>query len=457
MTLCRYKREWLVLGLIFLGAMALAPNYNNQDSSRLAVTYSIVLRGEVNIDPYWRQTIDRAFKGGHWYSDKAPGMALLAIPAVEAVRVVDALTGPKDHPQSIWLRKWPLWWVRMWTSGLAFMALAFLLGRTAEGLVAGTGAITAAVLGVGTMAGALGPTLFGHIPAALVLFAAFILSTRAGTARDWAAVGLLAGTGVLFDYPAALTAIVLVVYAAVRGGRAAALATVAGGVPAAVVLGSYNWLAFGAPWRLSYRYTDNYYTPQQRQGFFGVGLPTPHGVWTLLFDGHGLLLVSPVLVISVAGFVRFWRRRRLEASVAGVIALSFLLYTSGYFLPNGGWSPGPRFAAASLPFLLLGLPFAFVRWRVATWVLAAVSVGMSLFNELTWSVTNRLDFDAWPDTIWSLTGTSRRDGCIILLSSGAAAALVAAIGTIGLRFQERSRSPRTEAPRVAASRANPSG
>ena len=62
---------------------------------------------------------------------------------------------------------------------------------------------------------------------------------------------------------------------------------------------------------------------------------------------------------------------------------------------------------------------------------------MSLFNELTWSVTNRLDFDAWPDTIWSLSGTSRREGCIILLSSGAASAIVAAIGTIGHRFRER--------------------
>src|SRR5262249_44163060 len=124
MTLRRYKCEWLVLGLIFLGAMALAPNYNNQDSSRVAGTYSIVLHGKLNIDPYWKQTIDRAFAGGHWYSDKAPGMSLLAIPAVEAVRAVDALTATRD-PKPIWLRKWPLWWVRMWASGLAFVALAF--------------------------------------------------------------------------------------------------------------------------------------------------------------------------------------------------------------------------------------------------------------------------------------------------------------------------------------------
>ena len=170
----------------------------------------------------------------------------------------------------------------------------------------------------------------------------------------------------LFDYPAALTAIVLVVYAAVRGGRAAVLATVAGGVPAAVVLGSYNWLAFGAPSvaALLPLHRQLLHRDSERQGFFGVRFPTPHGVWTLLLDGRGLLLVSPVLVISVAGLVRFWRRRRLEASVAGVIALSFLLYTSGYFLPNERGLvllPGPRFAAASLPFLFAWAPFCVCR------------------------------------------------------------------------------------------------
>jgi hypothetical protein len=203
------------------------------------------------------------------------------------------------------------------------------------------------------------------------------------------------------------------------------------------VLGWYDWYAFGAPWRLSYRYTDNMFTQQQQQNLFGVGIPTPHGVWTLLIDGHGLLLVSPVLAIAAAGLYRFWRRQRLEGLTAAVIAGVFLFYTAGYFLPNGGLSPGPRFAAAALPFLLLGLPFAFVRWRYATWVLAIASVALGLFDELTWSVANKLDFLAWPETIWSLLGTSRREGSLILLTSGALAAIVAGAGVIGKRFRER--------------------
>ena len=121
--------------------------------------------------------------------------------------------------QPIWLRDWPLWLLRIWAGGLAFMALTFLIGRVAEGLVAGTGAVTAVTFGVGTMAGSLGPTVFGHLPDALALFAAFVLGTRARRPRDWLWVGLLAGIGVLFEYPAASRRSILVVYAALRAGR----------------------------------------------------------------------------------------------------------------------------------------------------------------------------------------------------------------------------------------------
>jgi len=318
-----------------------------------------------------------------------------------------------------------VWLLRVWTGGLALLALTFLVGRVAEGLVAGTGAVTAATLAVGTMAGSLGATVFGHLPDALVLFAALIVGSRARRARDWVWVGLLAGVGVLFEYPAALAALVLLIYAALKGGRRAAAWVIAGVVPPALVLGAYDWLAFGAPWRLSYRYTSNVFTPYQTQDFFGVGLPTGHGIWTLLFDGHGLLLVSPVLLAAIPGLVVFRRRWRLEAGVAIAIALLFAIYTAGYFLPNGGTSPGPRFAAAALPFLLLGLPYALERRRLITLALVACSVGVALFDELTWSVANRLEFLAWPKTVWSLLGLSSEAGCIVLIACGAAAGLLA--------------------------------
>ncbi len=438
MRLRAYPREWLLLALIALGTLPLVNVSGAQDSSRLAASDSILLRGSVDIDPYWRLTIDRAFKSGHWYSDKAPGIALLEVPAVEAVRLVEPkLVTTSSGQQQLWLSRWPLWAARIWGGGLAFLALVFLAGRVAEGLVARAGAPVAATLGVGTMAGSLGPTLFGHVPDALALLAAYVLATRARRPRDWACVGLLAGIGVLFEYPAGLAVLVLLLYAWRRGGVRAGLATALGGLPPAIVLGGYDWLAFGAPWRLSYRYTDNMFTVQQQQNLFGVGLPSGHGIWTLLLDGHGLILVSPVLLAAIAGLVRFGRRRPLEAWTAAAIAFLFAAYTAGYFLPNGGLSPGPRFATAALPFLLLGMPFALARWPWPTLALAALSVGVALFDEITWSLMNRLQFVKWPATIWSLMGASRREGCIILLLCGGLAGVVAFSGVLTGRLDER--------------------
>ncbi|HWE81783.1 MAG TPA: hypothetical protein VG265_09040, partial [Gaiellaceae bacterium] len=70
MILESYRFEWLVLALVVLGTIPLVSVTGAQDSTRLSLTDSVLLRGNVDIDPYWRLTTDRAFKSGHWYSDK---------------------------------------------------------------------------------------------------------------------------------------------------------------------------------------------------------------------------------------------------------------------------------------------------------------------------------------------------------------------------------------------------
>ena len=48
-----------------------------------------------------------------------------------------------------------------------------------------------------------------------------------------------------------------------------------------------------------------------------------------------------------------------------IIGLVLILLTSGYYDPVGGLSPGARFFTPALPFLAVGLPCAFRRWRTA--------------------------------------------------------------------------------------------
>jgi hypothetical protein len=305
-----------------------------------------------------------------------------------------------------------------------------LVGRACEGLVRGTGAAAAVVVALGTIVGALGPTLFAHLADAVFLFGAFLAATRARTTRGWLAVGLLAGAAVLCDYLAGPPALVLVALAWMRERWGAVVPIVLGGVPAVLALGAYDWAAFGSPLHLSYRYVSNTFTTDQQNGFFGIGVPTGHGISETLFDHQGLLVLSPVLLLAAAGLVDFARSHRAEAIAAAVIAAFFVVTTTSYFLPDGGLSPGPRFAAPALPFLALGLPYAFRRRRVITVVLALYSVGIETANALTWWTGSSFAFVAWTPSVYSALGLSAELGTLLMLLPAVAAVVIAAVALV---------------------------
>jgi len=94
----------------------------------------------------------------------------------------------------------------------------------------------------------------------------------------------------------------------------------------------------------------------------------------LLLSPRGLLIVTPIVVMGLLGTVLMWRRgRRAEASVIGAIVAAYFVYDAGYWLPMGGGSPGPRFLIPTLPFLALGIAYAWRRWPGPTMALAVPS------------------------------------------------------------------------------------
>jgi hypothetical protein len=96
---------------------------------------------------------------------------------------------------------------------------------------------------------------------------------------------------------------------------------------------------------------------------------------TLLLDSRGLLTLSPVLLMGAIGTVLLYRRgRRAEALTIGGICLCFLGYNSGYYLPFGGGSVGPRFLDTMLPFLAFPIALALKRFPGPTIALAAISI-----------------------------------------------------------------------------------
>ncbi|HWX43933.1 MAG TPA: hypothetical protein VNY52_01260 [Solirubrobacteraceae bacterium] len=341
------------------------------------------------IDPYRSNTGDRVLYHGHWYSARAPGLALYVLPWYTALEAVGADEWARDlHAQRgadevVYL-------VGLWGNVLPGLLLLLLVWRAAERLQPGFGAAAAVTLGLGTIVAPLSTLLFSHVFTAFLGFAAFtlLMRERDGPPRAWltGAAGLAIGYAISSEYPLALLGGVLGLYLLSRrdaltpGGVARRGGAYVGGILVGIVpLLLYNHAAFHSWTHVAYANV-----PQQKQGFFGIDAPSLRVAVTLLLDSRGLFTIAPVLVMGTLGTVALHRRgQRAEALVIVGVCLCYLTYNSGYFLPFGGASMGPRFLGTMVPFLALPLGIACKRWPGPTIALAAASIVCTLMATIT--------------------------------------------------------------------------
>jgi len=379
----RPRRELLLLALVAAATLTTVYPVDAQDVSRLCLTRALIhlrLSDDSCFDsPYAR---DRASYGGHLYSDKAPGMSVVEIPGALAGSVPSAASWPYEG-----LRVWA---ARVLSGGIAFILCAFLVGRISEGLAPGYGGVSLVSFGLGTLVAPFAAANFDHVLTGTLGFAAFALAWR----RRPFAAGLLAGAALDVEYQAGFILVILAAYVALQGRRPL-VAYLRGLLPAAALLGLYDWLAFGAPWHLSYRYVSAEFAAEQEGGFFGIHTPYLHAIGDVFSGSGGLLRISPVVVAAAAGLVLLGRRFRSEAVVCAAVVAAFVLLNCGYFEPYGGLSPGPRFLVPALPFLALGLAPAFASRFRLTAVLAALSILPMTALTLTWTNGHPLSGSIW--------------------------------------------------------------
>ena len=225
-----YRHECLVLVLVAVAALSTVNLVGPQDRTRYELARHVVLHHSLTIEP---GLFDSAVFDGRSYSDKAPGISALLVPAYEAERLMGIARAPRDWQSEGDLS---LWLLRVVTSGMLFMCTVFIVGRVAENLAPATGAAAAATFGTATLASPLAPTLFEHDAAAAFAFAAFVLAWRARRTRELVLAGLCAGLAVFFSYVALLVALFVAAYCARQGARRLG-AFVLGAVPPAVRIG----------------------------------------------------------------------------------------------------------------------------------------------------------------------------------------------------------------------------
>lgn len=385
----------------------------NQDS-RIDLVHAIVSDHSLRIDRTHWNTWDKAQVGKHFYSDKAPGTAVLgagvlaifvalnhtlptnqlfraierssawnvavrlgktstqAAPAVKG-RILGGCrhTGIQGHVQFIpWgnrlfppLREWAFTKYLVTTITVALPSALFMsfffwfLGLFIRSLPIRW--LMTGLYAIGTAALPYSTVFYSHQLAAAGLFTAFALlylAKRRGAPGWWAvAAGFLLGFSFFTEFTVIFIAVILGLYGLYvlrRDARRTTAFVVAGLVPVAGVL-LYNKICFGSALDTGYAH-DYCWSSAQSAGFAGFTYPHLGPLWDLTLGSYrGLFFMSPFLLLAVPGvFFMVRRKMTIESVICIVSGLGFIILLSAYWGWNGGQVDGPRYLVPIIPFLV---------------------------------------------------------------------------------------------------------
>ena len=376
------------------------PFANPNEISRLEAVYAFVEQGTFAIDqaiPVLGDHEDKAAAGGHYYSNKAPGLTFAAIPVYRFLRFF--WPAPRSAGDTIFIL------LRILVvSTVCVAALARFLARLAPQPGA---ALVGLAIAFGTPFLFYSRSFFGHAWTASLLFLAWDLLRRAEEREHSRRVvgtlllsGCVAMWAAISEYPAGPLVALLALRAFSGRSWARLILFLAGAsLPIALLL-AYNTACFGSPWILSSaREASPLYAGLVHEGFFGFGLPSPGiAVRMLASPARGLLLFSPFWCWALPGFVKWWRsgHDRADARFALVGCVAYFILMTGYSNWHGGWSLGNRYLLPILFLAGLSLPHALASPISRSLFLAATIFSVSIHFLLTASWPHFPPDFSWP-------------------------------------------------------------
>lgn len=382
---------WLLL--IATGWFAAAPGLvSSNDGSHLALSRAQVLRGETTLGTEVALTlwVDRAKRDGKHYSDRPPGTAWLAAPAVWIGNRIDPeLLQASLRTNELFVvpaatRYAETYRVRARRMKVAAPRLLGLQGTAATvalhtalvgvlglwgvlvvlrrfGATTGASLFATGALGVASLWGPYATVLFSHVTAGTAVIWLVVALHVLATADDGelassrirriaAAAGMLAGWAAATDYLVGVLAFGLAI-AIVPRTRVRALLPWAllGALPVVLAVLAYHHAAFGSAFSLGYDHHANFEFARSRtQTFSGNPLLGAWSQWGF-GEGAGMLRVAPVMLLGLWGLVRGGCGRWLLG------ALPWILLIAMHRTPLGGAGQDHRYLVPLLPLLAVGI------------------------------------------------------------------------------------------------------
>ena len=384
------------------------PGGDPNQTSRWLLTDAIVTRGRPDITETHGGSVDKGELRGRYYSDKAPGISLLAVPLTAAMRGLERATGldPESRPvlrARVHFLSFLLSGVPAALTGWLLADLAALLGarrRRAD--------LLGCAYALATLAFPYGTVLYGHTLSALLVFAAFFRVARAELdseaagdvsialgARGATVLGALVAGAFVVEYPTFILGATIALYTLYRTAAAARLAVLGrialGAAGPGLVQAAFSTWAFGSPFALPYKYVvEPLFRAHTASGLFGIGLPIPAAVYGALVSPYrGIFFFCPVLVLAFAGYAAWLRDGRAlrVAGLAAALSLAGLLFAVSYYAWDGGLATGSRHLVPIAAFAILPLAFFVESGRAARAITFALSVVSALILGATLSVT----------------------------------------------------------------------
>ncbi|MEY3172868.1 MAG: hypothetical protein RLZZ436_781 [Planctomycetota bacterium] len=395
------------VGLMTAAVLQAEPLQSANDRSRWATVWSLVERGtwqidEIDSQPGWT-TIDKVrhrqsdSEPWHFYSSKPPFLSLLAAGLYAAERATLGW-GLLAHTATV--TRLLLLLINVLPFAAALLSLAATL-RNLQVSPAGRGLILTAA-GFGSMLNPYLVTLNNHTPAAasaMLAIAAAVDLRQKASAGSFVRLGFFAAMTACFELPAAQLGVAAFVLALSTCRRRVWTRFLpAAAIPLLVFVGS-NWSATGGlkPFYATYGSETYVYTHNGIPSYWtsprdldANSEPLAVYLFHCVLGHHGLLSLTPVLLLSILGSFPRWKRGDTLPPFI-IVGGTMTLVTLAFYLSRtenynyGGNSVALRWMLWLSPFWWLAMVPALEHAGRRRWAIAGLLLLISIVS-VQWSL-----------------------------------------------------------------------